>query len=95
MYVRWSLFFITNPLETPINQSYSHILGLKWGTSILCVIQDGGSNVDFFSGESQRRSKKAESLETSNLLPQNYLPRFDFRGEHKSGSRTVYPTVVW
>ena len=49
----------------------------------------------FFQVKANLDLKKGESLETSNLLPQNYLPRFDFRGEHKSGSRTVYPTVVW
>ena len=58
--MRWSLFFLNNPFGTLGNQSFSHILGLKWGTSIFCVIQDGGSHVGFFVflGESRRGSEK-------------------------------------
>ena len=30
------------------NQSFRHILCLKWRTFIICVIQDGSAYVDFF-----------------------------------------------
>ena len=84
------LFFLfkASPIRMLGNQSFNHILCLKWRTFILCIIQDGSTHVDFFQVKGIIDLKSWKSLQ---LLTTNCWPQFHIRGKHTEClSKTLY-----
>ena len=87
------------------NQSFNHILCLKWRTFILCIIQDGSAHVDFFQ---MKGNIDLKSWKSPNFSPQtadrsftleantpNVYLKLSINSQHPNVSLYILHTVLY